>query len=840
MPAKGAHACERNRNAVSIPAGIPALLIVVALLSNAVLAFEVELTRLFAVVLHYHFAFLSISIALCGLGLGGYAGHIIARPTQCKDVTSNSHRDSPQQFMTAITIALYGVAIGICIVTVLLLRVVLPLGTQLQGVNGVIITITISGLTTMLPFIFAGIALSLLFRQYAHIGGALYAADLAGAAAGSIVAVLLLNWLGGINATFVTAAISALAPMFLHLLNSDAVPEIPNAIAQRQRNRWLYCSISCIIAIAGISATVVNVTTGSRLLDVPKLKRRHGIVIKPLWVDLADPLQKEHIVWTVWDAFGRTDVVASAIEPSVMYIYTDGHNPSLMIKFDGDLSKMDEWRRFIGFVPFALRPPRRVLCLGAGGGLDVLLALLGGARDIDAVDVNPALPKVMDKFKQFHGGIYGMRGVRLIIREGRAFIKQSRKRYDLIFSALTQTATTGGLGISLVESYIHTLEACTDYYRSLSPNGLLALIVQEPLLTVRWWLTVVKTLHRETGKSEPACTRHTAILSLPKELMPFMPYRYLVLMSKRPFSSAECQRLAKLAEDMQLQSIFIPSIVEQDPFDLVSRYRLPSNRIIHRFAANGRNVAPATDDAPFFLDLNVGIPITLHVLLAFTLILLVAFAITATLIERRSMHGDAHSMRNALLATLYFGALGIGYILIEIALLQRFSLPASTPTFAVALLLFTLLIGSAIGSAITQRIEGERQLLCSVVIMSLLIGAISMLWFVSTHATINWLLQYPLAIRAILLGALLILTGVPMGMPFPSGIRFLGKHAPTLVPYAWGVNGILSVTGSIVAVMIGKLYGYRVALVAGGLIYIALALCMLTLWAVLRFARRTR
>jgi SAM-dependent methyltransferase len=775
--------------------------ICVWLLSATALSFEVVLTRLLSVVLHYHFCFLAISLALCGLCLGSYLAHLL-------------QSDADKWFRVDLKSVSASYPISILVVPVALFKLLLPLGASIAGNGAIVFIIASIGFITMLPFACVGFMLSTLFRCYGKVSGILYATDLFGASCGCIIAIWLLNALGGINSTLMIALIASVPSLLLR-----GVFASHSGVGGR-----LSLAVLVFVSLFALS----NMFLKPPLIDIPKLKQTHGILIKPLWAELAEGGQHQKIVWTKWDAFGRTDLVISELDNSIAYIYTDGHNPSIMLKFDGDLNKMREWKRFIGFLPYRLRKPEKVLCLGSGGGLDVLLALLGGAKHIDAVDVNPALPELMRQFKDFNGGIYDMDCVRFFVCDGRSFVKRSKERYDLLFSALTQTAAVGGIGVALVESFIHTVEACRDYIEALSEDGMLAMLFQEPKLVLRWWVTAIEALHQVTGKHEKECALHTAVMSVKRQVMLATPYRYIVLVSKSPFSEGERLAMLKVAKDLGLEVLFIPMLVETDPFDLLRTGDMSLQEIIGRFSSLA-NIEPATDDSPFFLDLHVGIPFTLYILLAFAVALFFAFIPSALLVERKRF-GKPNTLYGYFsIATFYFGFLGMGYMLIEVALLQRLSMPLTTPTHALSMLLSSLLIGSALGSALSQRFQEHGQLMKLVSLSSVLVAVVGICWFFFVVRCVEWLFRFGDMQRMLLLSLLLIATGVPMGMPFPTGLRLLSKMCPTLIPYSWGVNGVTSVLGSITAVMLGKVYGFSYAALVGGSLYMLIALASFVL-----------
>ncbi|MGQ9463444.1 MAG: hypothetical protein ACUVRR_10395, partial [Candidatus Fervidibacter sp.] len=351
------------------------VLLTVFLISFCGLCAEIAMTRVFAVVLRYHFAFLAIAIALCGLGVGGYIAHWFR---QLK-------RLSFSWFIV-------GFALATLFATWFLVSVLLPNFPT---------AFWLAGLIALLPFLFLGLTLALIFDRYSTFSGYLYGSDLAGAAAAAAGSILLLNAFGGLNALVFISGISFFAAAILD--------------SQGFTGRFVFLVVS--IGCFGFSFANRNY----RLFDLPPINHAQPEMVKPMLAELATG--KSKIVATIWNSFARTDVVKDEGVDDLLHIYTDGEVPALMVRLrKGDLRDGLWLMNSLLGVPYALftfpkakgekrRQINSVLALGSGGGVDVVCSLIAGAKRVDAVDINPAMKVFAEKFREFNGGIYEKRGV---------------------------------------------------------------------------------------------------------------------------------------------------------------------------------------------------------------------------------------------------------------------------------------------------------------------------------------------------------------------------------------------------------------------------------------------
>ncbi len=761
-----------------VPAGILAGVFLIAL---AGLIFEVALTRAFSVLLRYHFVFLAISMATCGIGVGGLVDFLWLRRRTTADSTILS-------LLAAAASVTYAAAVALLFSDPMAAHL-----TSLAVVGGICIV----------PFIFAGAFLSHAFAIWSHQGGRMYFFDLTGAALGSCAVIIALQLLGATGVPFLCAALAAVAAI--------VVTE--------------HVSLRALGGVLAVAALVgVGISATRPLIDLPRVPPEAGDAVKPLFsVELSDPT-KAKIVYTDWNAFARTDVVANAredghYEPTDdLYVYTDGEVPTNLSYFTGDLADAaDRYRGFIGFFPFLTGDPDRVLLIGPGAGLDVLLALIAGASEIDGAELNPSMAPIVRRYRDFAGPLYDYANVNIAVAEGRSYVRRSEKQYDLIYMALTKSATTASSSLALVESYIHTVEGFEDYLSHLTETGQVAIVCQDLLVQARLVLTGIEALQRE-GLSYEEALQHVAMISVPGRFYFMGPYRHLVVISRSPIPPDQSSYLARQAIALRLEPVFLPGAYEVPPYGW-----LRSAGSVERFAeqydqwwlGGEVNVAPAVDDRPFVIDFHPGIPPQMSAFVWVIGLIVLAFSIGTIAWLSRMGAGGVGTLTGAV---IYFALLGAGYMLVEVCLAQKLILYLGYPALTLSVILFSLLVGSGAGSLYSQSWPESTMLRRAALAALTVAGAVNVLLLVLPpllDATLGW----SIGLRAAITMLLLMPLGFAMGIPFPTGLREVGRWKGDIVPWAWGVNGVVSVLGSVTAMLGGKLWGFQTVLLGGAAVY---------------------
>ncbi len=695
----------------------------------------------------------------------------------------------------------------------------LPTASGLMALSTIAVTIAIIKIAwfqqiflatalTFFPFLFAGIFISATFQLFAGRSPRIYAADLIGASFGAILAVLFLK-MGGINTNLFVSFIASL-PVGLLMYR--------NVFNKLQR------MIACAL-IVGLFVIFLGNSFTHFLGEIPLGKGTH----KEMMNSLDYPGSKARIIESRWSAFGRTDWVADENDPNEMALFIDGTAGTVMYRFDKNLRKLSvpELIQFPGNFPFELLPEsqkEKILIIGSGGGREVLVALRGGAKEVTAVEVNKDLVDLMKKYSDFNGGIYnGFSGVKVVVEEGRNFIRKVKESYDIIMMSIPITKTSRSPeGFALTENFLFTVESINDYLDHLKPNGQLVVVAHHEVEIFRLVLTALAAL-KTRGIETPSAMKQ--IYTLGPEDSP------IFVLKKSPFTLEEAQKihLNMHKYDYSNASSFIPFIEQSiHPIPLGEKiyyeyimlnpalYRMGKGEVTAEEIIRNANfeIKPVTDDTPFFYKFELGIPSVVTLLIIFSMIAL----LWGWCLKSRD-NGGVNLARNNTLFLLLFSFLGIGFMLVEIPLIQKFILFLGQPVYAMAVLLFSLLVGAGVGSWASGSIW-KRKILSKLWLASIIVALLIGVYILLLGRLFHLFLGFSFPIRVLISFSLLWPLGFWMGIPFPSGMKLLetmerSQHIPKL----WGINGIGSVLGSSLAIAVAISFGFSYAMILGAILY---------------------
>ncbi|HLA81610.1 MAG TPA: hypothetical protein VJP78_08355 [Thermoleophilia bacterium] len=773
--------------------GFKLSLFAVLLISFSVLTFEVALTRIFSVILSYHFVFAIVSSAMLGLGLGGVIFRRWGRRVPGRAIWIGS------------------VVFSLSLAASLLLVLAIPAGGS-KGLSGLRLLVYL--VPAVVPFGAAGFVISGLFQRFSGRSSLLYGADLIGAAGGALAVVPGMNLMGPVNLVFLAVVVAAVGALLLGL------PRLRRALP----------AIAIVAIVAGSLGALI---AGGIDLVVPVTADPN----KDMVAMLSDPGGGFRISESRWSSFGRTDLVESPLYPMQKYLFVDGAAGSAMYNLESvlrDPQAQDQLTMHSGeSFPFQFLKEdekRTALILGPGGGQDVVTAILGGVKDITAVEVNPDVVEFVRQYKDFSGGIYsGRPGVTAVVAEGRNYVRTSAKKFDLIMAAIPVTKSSRSVeGYALTENNLFTVEAFKDYLDHLTSNGRIIIVAHNNHEIYRL-VTLALGAFGKQGISEPAAMNR--LYTVGSDTMPTL------VVQKQPLSVGDANAIHEQlhAQGLDKNALFIPSTRQQlavtglgnfgsvasmlDPRLFEVSQGTPSARVFARETTI--DLRPTTDDRPFFYKNSPGLPSPFPI---FAVLLIVFVAgLGALLAMPRKRGGAPRTFVGALRASgrlktylALFFALGLAYMLIEIAFFQKLALYISQPQMALSILLFSLLLGGGIGSLLTTFLKRRRLHGAAVIAVGVAI-VVPLLTSLFSGA-------FGLGLDPRLAAALLILPlGILMGCPFPLAMASFGKdgfEAHTAV--MWGVNGGVSVLGSALAMIIGISWGFSRALLVGAVLYLVI------------------
>lgn len=754
-----------------------------SVISFSMLLFEVTLMRISSVTFTYHYSFVAVSLALFGTGVGGAVANVII-----------PRRQDDQSAMGIIMAATLS-ALAIPAMTLLSLNI-------LSGENLIGFFIIMS-----IPYLFWGGCLSLVYRSYAEQSGPVYATSLIGSAVGSLASLLFLEYLGGVDTALLAGAISSIGILLL----------TPKIAVRTPRPIRIYASVIGLIVITA-SLTYMSTTSDTWTVSVGSNPN------KELHQYLEDDWK---IVDTRWSAFGRTDVVEHEEIDDYKIVFIDGSAGSIMYHYDLPLSSLggevEKLRDSTAYYPYYFGGKDKVLIIGPGAGKDVLTAIMGGARDITGVEINERIIDVVEDYSDYNGHIYTyFDNIEIIHDEGRSFLTRSKEKYDLIVLTLPVTLTSQGLsGYSLVENFLFTKEAIHDYVDHLTEEGRLVVVSHSMSHVYKLVTTVLSTTgFQDSGEA----MRH---LSITAEISPDgSQYRFPVMILKRsPFTRGESEAMYAKAQELGFISLFFP-YVETEGSDLVlsavESGKIDTDSLI---SASMYDLFPPSDDRPFFYKVEKGLPRNLSSLLnssivvcALTVILPAAYmGFRSGSGTRRRVKGRQEPSFSRVI--IFVSLLGVTYILVEYALIQKFILYLGNPTVAAAVILTFLLSSSGLGGLYSDRFD--RGSVPRNAMRALLVaGFLSLLYTFLLPLILRASLGVGFSVRVLVCFLSLFPLGFVMGVPFPSSIRLIKDAYHDYIPWLFGVDSVFSVLGMVFAVVVALSYGFNGVLMLGGVCYL--------------------
>src|SRR5919202_4763488 len=738
------------------------------------LVLEVSITRIFSAAIWYHFAFVAVSVALMGLGASGLVVH---------------HRVKKLKGRWAENLTIFS-AWGIIIFIPITLFVMHALASQ-------VIFLPLFMALFSVPFFFVGIIISAAFNAFGSVAGRLYAADLVGASAGAFLVVLFLLLTGGEGANLIVGLISGISATIF------------SSIAKNTRK----LIVSFIFVAFAMSLLLVNYAT--QIFAIPTDPTAHKDL--PMYLR-AHPGSK--IVKTQWNSFSRIDVVegGEGSEGLVAKVFIDGGAGTNIISWDGNIESRQELSTWMQYLPFKMMQDPKVLVIGSGGGRDVVAALVSGSKDVTSVEINPIIYDTVKSYGERAGNVYSHQYVSSHVDEGRSFITRSSDKYDIIYVPFVDTwASVSSGGLSVSENFLYTVQGFQQYYDHLTDRG--------KIVTVRWlidaprFVTTHAKLLEQNGVPQDQLYRH--LIMVTSDSYTQDPSVTMVIFSKVPFTDEEIKFFSESFSQYGYKPILVPGRIMGEPYPALLNGKIDLEQFYDLFKTK---VFPVTDDNPYFLSFEKPLPYAVEALLYASIGIVAIFLLIPFAWMRRAalIVTEKSELRISTIIP-YFAALGMGFILIELALMQKLILLLGNPTTTFAILLFTLLLSSGSGSLLSSKIAKNNMKNLVFVIAGITALGISYTLFLPSiiYSTI----AQPFELKATVSIALLSPIGFLMGMPLPTGIRLLKAHRPDYIPWMWAINGAFSVLGAVLAIAIGIMYGSSRAMILGILVYlIALAI----------------
>lgn len=782
------------------------------LIALATILLEVSYTRVISFKLVYYFTYLVIGFALLGLGAGGVLVAMLPRLRE-----SATERALPALCLAGALGVLLSYAVTVFLpVNALELARALPKGSyDVFAAEG--LKLGVLCLSIVLPFLASGLAITRILATNPNGINRLYFFDLLGAGAGCVLAVPLLYTLSPPGGVLLAAACFALAG-------------VPLARAVRS-------GVGTVLGGVFL-ASVVLVALATRLPDpqVDSSKTMNREKLAPVGT----------VLYSEWSPVFRVDVVDANL-PDAHVIIHDGIWGSVLPRFDGDLDGVGaRYEKDMRSYPFRLLGEGpNVLIIGAAGGNEVLASLYFGAEHVTGVELNPVTHSLLtERFVDFSSGFALDERVSYVNAEGRSFLESTDEIFDVVWfvtpdSYAAMNASSSGAYV-LSEAYLYTVEMIDEALDHLSPEGIIVAHFGEiafdgsPTRTPRF-LATARRAFEKLGVED--FDQHVMVAT-----QPTFPFQVsTIILKKTPLTETDLQNFADATANIEKGRVRFTSSSPRSEHPVDRVVRLPQAELDAWYPTYRFDVTPTTDDAPFFwhfarfgnalaetfapvrLGQESGNGERLLVLLLFISVTMAAlFLLAPLLLQRRVWSAIPHKLP----AAIYFASIGLGFMLLEISLIQRFTLFLGYPTYSLTVTLFSLLVSTAVGSLATERLRPSSRTFGGM--------AGAMIALVAFYA---WLLPSVLGaflgeallLRAAIAFVSLAPLGLCLGVFMPLGLRIvasISEHGEEYVAWAWAINGFTSVVGSLLATFLSMFFGFTAVLFLSLGIYLVAILAM--------------
>jgi hypothetical protein len=782
---------------------------VVAIIGGAVLAYQVVLVRVFSIAQGHHFASMAIGVAMLGFGAAGVALALLRGRTMGRE-----------------GFLLYAASLGFAASVALSFTASqwIPFDIyQLVALRRQLLFLLADYLALAVPFFFASAAVTAALLLPGARAGPIYFANMTGSGAGAALAVVLLNTWAAERAPYAIAALAGAAPLL-------------SARWLRPGRRWVGAAVAvAAIGLACAARAPLRISEFKPLAYALEYPDARIVAESHSSISRIAAVRSRMIRETPGQISGYSFAKQGPL-PEQIGLFFDAGSVSAVNRFDGDFSRVAYLDYVTPALPYHLVRGPRVLVVGAGGGSDVLMALSLGASEVTAVDVDPAVFRMVDhELGDFAGGIYRRGDVRTVVADGRRFLDAGADRYDVIQISLFDSFTAAAAGVqALNESYLYTVEAMRAAIARLSPNGVLAVtrwLKTPPRDAVKMFATLVEAC-RASGLGDPS--RHLAFIRSWNT--------GTIVLSRSPLEGARVEAVRDFCQSRGFDLCYCPGVQP----DEVNRFTV-MERPVHYEAAlallgdeRGNfyrsylfDVRPATDDRPYFFQFfrwrslprlvaGMGtewIPFVEWGYLALVATLIQGVLLAGLLLFPPLFFGAAAlravARRGAVLG--YFAALGLGYMLLEFAFIQRVMLFLGHPVYAVAVVLSSFLVFSGLGSLWADRSRFPPVGRVAMAVAGLAVATLA--WLVASEPFFRLLAPWPDPLRVAVSVALLAPAAFCMGVPFPVGLQWAMDRGGALLPWVWAVNGFASVIGASGATLLQIHFGFRATSVAAIAVY---------------------
>ncbi len=778
-----------------------------ALVTASALALEIELTRIFSVTMWYHFAFLAISVAMFGACLGAVI------------VFVRSGWFPAARLGDRLALVTIGFAWSIPLALgVHLLVPFTPVGT-LPGMLSVLGTYV----TVLVPFTLAGMVVTLVLTRHPRDSARLYGMDLAGAALGCLAVFAFMSLFDGPTAVLAVGLPAAAAAW--------AFRRAEGAEGAGGRTR-LGLATAALVGLVAVNAATgfmhIGYTKNEFGFPVP-VRRGHALIERwnPMSRIVVYPGGNTPFAWGLsplwWDR-------RSEVESKPLFI--DNAAATAVYGFKGAFEELQFLGADVSSLPYYGMPPGgSVAVVGVGGGKDILTALYFKAGHVLGIEVNRDILRLLENdLADFSGRLAQRADVRLVGDEARSYLSRSGESFDVIQASLIDSwAATAAGAFVLTENGLYTVEGWETFLSRLTPSGVVAFsrwyVADQPGEVFRL-VSVATAALRRLGVRDVASHLFLAAAPPPPLRGP-LPAVATLIVSRAPLDASRVEAYRRACERLRFDVLLASGTSARPELGAMVDDRSRAE-LIRRYPLD---LTPATDDRPFFFNMvrpagafsaNVraqGITdfnVRSVRLLVWLLAALSAMAGLAILVPLRlHLASRSPSSGTGWAAPVYFAAIGLGFMLVEMGQVERLSLYLGHPTYGLAVVLAGILLSAGLGSLASGKAWPPAVSRRGSLVRGSVVLAVLAAFVLATPAIVRAAAGFGLGARLALASALVALPGFFMGMPMPVGLALAGARCPERLPWLWGINGACSVVGSVVGVLISIGWGITASMAAG-------------------------
>ena len=791
----------------------------------ATLSLEILNTRLLSVITWYHLSFFAVSTALFGMSAGALR------------VSLGSPRFQDQN--AAAELARHGTFLALSIPICHILNLLIPIRTEISALA--VAGLTYTTVAVAVPFYFSGVVVAIALTRIPGPSGLIYAVDLIGASLGCLLIVPLLQGSNISSAVLVCGGGAAAGAVCFHrFARTNRAP----------RNAALCLVLLAAAALNAGAERGLKVASAKGMVFPAELA---GAIVGEYWtihgfVSVRAPTDGPAFYWGAGEGSQRFRV-------NKMSMMIDGFAGTGITRWSGARREL-RWVKYdVTSLPYHLRKKGKVAVIGVGGGRDILTALWSKARSVTGIEINRAFVHYLTGPYRGYARIADHPAVTLVHDEARSYLTQSQKRFDVIQMSLIDTwAATGAGAFTLSENGLYTTDAWKVFLGRLEPRGLFSVS--------RWYspasvsetsrlVSLATASLLRIGVAEPV--RHMALIARHSCAT--------LILSPSPFRQKDIDKLGRISRRMGFTVLLLPGVERQDRF-LSEIARSASLAELEGAVQDDLyDYSPPDDRRPYFFNIlrpkgllhrsesEAGFGAVAAGNLLATRVLLILWAISMLLVVAVILvplvrDGLPSLDRTSFVESIfYFTLIGLGFMWVQIPLMQRFSVYLGHPVYAVVVILFCMILSAGLGSWISDRVDlakGAGPLVAGPLFITFLLLAVTF----SLQAVFDATIAGDLPARCLIAVAMVAPPSFFMGFCFPFGLRLVSRLADDALPWMWGVNGACSVFSSVTAVAISMWSGIHTNLFLAAGAYALLMFPAFNLWkrgtaSLLHFVRPT-